>query len=115
MEKVKKKGHQIIVGKTRTVGIREGALLFGETICVYNVDTLGHDAVKDLQLLVEISVTALKQTHISDDQVHRAKRALYALVTAMLLDDNNATAKGTVHTRSFSHRAKNTNTTTRST
>ncbi|RZC08985.1 hypothetical protein D0Y65_015624 [Glycine soja] len=57
----------------------------------------------------------LKQTLVGDGQVHRAKRVLSPLVTAMLLDDNNAATKGAVRTRSFSHRVENTNTTIRST
>ncbi|KAH1118514.1 hypothetical protein GYH30_047327 [Glycine max] len=37
------------------------------------------------------------------------------LPSSRLLDDNNVATKGTVCTYSFSHRAENTNTTTRST
>ncbi|KAH1159759.1 hypothetical protein GYH30_031478 [Glycine max] len=62
-----------------------------------------------------LSSRHLNKPPVGDGQVHCAKRALSALVTTMLLDDNNVAAKGTVHSHSFSHCAENTNTITRST
>ena len=82
-----------------------------KSLDVCNAVTLGLDAVKNLQRLAEIAVAALEQTPLGDGQVRRAKKALSALVAAMLNDDSNAAAKGTERTRSFGRRAGNTNTT----
>ncbi|KAL5188825.1 Monodehydroascorbate reductase, chloroplastic/mitochondrial [Glycine soja] len=78
-----------------------------KSLDVCNAVTLGLDAVKNLQRLAEIAVAALDQTPLGDGQVRRAKKALSALVAAMLHDDSNAAAKGTERTRSFGRRAGN--------
>ncbi|KAG5124865.1 hypothetical protein JHK82_031602 [Glycine max] len=46
-----------------------------------------------------LSSRHLNKPPVGDGQVHCAKRALSALVTTMLLDDNNVAAKGTVQKR----------------
>lgn len=75
-----------------------------KSLDVCNAVTLGLDAVRNLQRLAEIAVTALDVTPLGDGQVRRAKKALSALVTAMLHDDKE---KGTERSRSFGRRGNN--------
>ncbi|KAK7399174.1 hypothetical protein VNO78_10351 [Psophocarpus tetragonolobus] len=82
-----------------------------KSLDVCNAVTLGLDAVRNLQRLAEIVVTALDVAPLGDGQVRRAKKALSALVAAMLHEDNVGT-KGTERTRSFGRRAGNNNKTT---
>ncbi|RDX57717.1 hypothetical protein CR513_63020, partial [Mucuna pruriens] len=74
-----------------------------KSLDVCNAVTLGLDAVKNLQRLAEIAVAALDVTPLGDGQVRRAKKALAALVTAMLHED---ATRGTERTRSFGRRNK---------
>ncbi|TKY60663.1 BYPASS-related protein [Spatholobus suberectus] len=80
-----------------------------KSLDVCNAVALGLDAVKNLQRLAEIAVAALHVAPLGDGQVRRAKKALSALVAAMLHDD---AAKGTERSRSFGRRGNNTNTNT---
>ncbi|XP_061337891.1 protein ROH1A [Gastrolobium bilobum] len=73
-----------------------------KSLDVCNAVTLGLDAVKNLQRLAEIAVSALEQRPIGDGQVRRAKKALNSLVTAMMHEDGNT--KGTERSRSFGRR-----------
>ncbi|KAK7369721.1 hypothetical protein VNO80_11764 [Phaseolus coccineus] len=77
-----------------------------KSLDVCNAVALGLDAVKNLQRLAEIVVAALDVTPLGDGQVRRAKKALSALIAAMLYEDN-ANAKGTERNRSFGRRTGN--------
>ncbi|XP_014507816.1 uncharacterized protein LOC106767437 [Vigna radiata var. radiata] len=79
---------------------------FVKSLDVCNAVVLGLDAVKNLQRLAEIVVDALEVTPLGDGQVRRAKKALSALIAAMLHEDN-AYAKGTERNRSFGRRSGN--------
>ena len=79
-----------------------------KSLDVCNAVTLGIDAVKNLQRLAEIAVAALDQRPIGDGQVRRAKKALTALVTAMVHEDKDGgNTKGTERSRSFGRRGGN--------
>ncbi|KAL2342724.1 hypothetical protein Fmac_004009 [Flemingia macrophylla] len=73
-----------------------------KSLDVCNAVTLGLDALKNLQRLAEIAVVALHHSPLGDGQVRRAKKALAALLAAMLHED--ATAKATERSRSFGRR-----------
>ena len=79
---------------------------FVKSLDLCNAVALGLDAVKNLQRLAEIVVEALEVTPLGDGQVRRAKKALSALIAAMLHEDN-ANAKGTERNRSFGRRTNN--------
>ncbi|XP_027916782.1 uncharacterized protein LOC114176072 [Vigna unguiculata] len=79
---------------------------FVKSLDLCNAVALGLDAVKNLQRLAEIVVDALEVTPLGDGQVRRAKKALSALIAAMLHEDN-ANAKGTERNRSFGRRTNN--------
>ncbi|XP_020224343.1 uncharacterized protein LOC109806373 [Cajanus cajan] len=78
-----------------------------KSLDVCNAVTLGLDALKNLQRLAEIAVAALDHSPLGDGQVRRAKKALTALLAAMLHEDT--TAKATERNRSFGRRNTNSN------
>lgn len=71
-----------------------------KSLDVCNAVTLGLDAVKNLQRLAEIAVSALETRPMGDGQVRRAKKALNLLVTTMIHEDKDCgSTKGTERSR----------------
>ncbi|KAL4374532.1 hypothetical protein AHAS_Ahas05G0191200 [Arachis hypogaea] len=76
-----------------------------KSLDVCNAVSLGIDSLRNIQRLAEIVLSALDQTLIGDGQVRRAKKALSALLSAMLHEDKDGgITKGTERSRSFGRR-----------
>lgn len=72
---------------------------------ICNAVTQGVELVHHWQRLGQIAVTALNQRPIGEGQVRRAKKALSALLTSMMLDDketNNSSSHGKAAERTWS-------------
>lgn len=76
-----------------------------KSLDVCNAVALGIDSLRNLQRLAEIAVAALEPRPMGDGQVRRAKKALNALIAAMMHEDKDSgNTKGTERTRSFGRR-----------
>lgn len=62
---------------------------------ICNAVTQGIELVSDWQRLAQIAVTALEQRPIGEGHVRRAKKALSALLTSMMLDDKETNINST--------------------
>ncbi|MED6222240.1 hypothetical protein PIB30_062438 [Stylosanthes scabra] len=76
-----------------------------KSLDVCNAVSLGIDSLRNIQRLAEIVISSLDHTLIGDGQVRRAKKALSALLSAMLHEDKDGgLTKGTERSRSFGRR-----------